>query len=151
MFKRDSSVCTLRVLEAGLNICEILLDLGVLKFGDHAHSLAIGIVKRAFMHLGCPHGCNDGMQAELNPNNSQNDSTANIAHPFHSSKPWPTGRSVANHLQLDPLAAAASEWQNSESEPARLHQGVADARNHRLLPCVSGLLRGSQLAAVTVE
>ncbi|XP_041761318.1 protein unc-80 homolog isoform X1 [Anopheles merus] len=59
VFKRDSSVCTLRVLEAGLNICEILLDLGVLKFGDHAHSLAIGIVKRAFMHLGCPHGCND--------------------------------------------------------------------------------------------
>ncbi|XP_052902471.1 protein unc-80 homolog [Anopheles moucheti] len=59
VFKRDSSVCTLRVLEAGLNICEILLDLGVLKLGDHAHSLAIGIVKRAFMHLGCPHGCND--------------------------------------------------------------------------------------------
>uniref|UniRef100_A0AAG5CN78 Protein unc-80 homolog n=1 Tax=Anopheles atroparvus TaxID=41427 RepID=A0AAG5CN78_ANOAO len=59
VFKRDSGVCTLRVLEAGLNICEILMDLGVLKFGDHSHSLTIGIVKRAFMHLGCPHGCND--------------------------------------------------------------------------------------------
>ncbi|XP_050101355.1 protein unc-80 homolog isoform X2 [Anopheles aquasalis] len=59
VFKRDSSVCTLRVLEAGLNICEILMDLGVLKLGDHAHSLTVGIVKRAFMHLGCPHGCND--------------------------------------------------------------------------------------------
>ncbi|XP_058813943.1 protein unc-80 homolog isoform X3 [Topomyia yanbarensis] len=60
VFKRDSNICTLRVLETGLNICELLLDLGVLKLSDHAHTLAMGIVKRALLHLGCPHGCNDG-------------------------------------------------------------------------------------------
>lgn len=60
VFKRDSNICTLRVLETGLNICELLLDLGVLKLGEHAHTLAMGIVKRALLHLGCPHGCNDG-------------------------------------------------------------------------------------------
>ncbi|KXJ74140.1 hypothetical protein RP20_CCG014272 [Aedes albopictus] len=59
VFKRDSNICTLRVLETGLNICELLLDLGVLKLGEHAHTLAMGIVKRALLHLGCPHGCND--------------------------------------------------------------------------------------------
>lgn len=60
VFKRDSNICTLRVLETGLNICELLLDLGVLKLGEHAHTLAMGIIKRALLHLGCPHGCNDG-------------------------------------------------------------------------------------------
>lgn len=60
VFKRDSNICTLRVLETGLNICELLLDLGVLKLSEHAHTLAMGIVKRALLHLGCPHGCNDG-------------------------------------------------------------------------------------------
>ncbi|XP_055525794.1 protein unc-80 homolog isoform X1 [Wyeomyia smithii] len=60
VFKRDSNICTLRVLETGLNICELLLDSGVLKLGEHAHTLSMGIVKRALLHLGCPHGCNDG-------------------------------------------------------------------------------------------
>ncbi|XP_038122393.1 protein unc-80 homolog isoform X5 [Culex quinquefasciatus] len=60
VFKRDTHICTLRVLETGLNICELLLDLGVLKLSEHAHTLAMGIVKRALLHLGCPHGCNDG-------------------------------------------------------------------------------------------
>ncbi|XP_037920959.1 protein unc-80 homolog [Hermetia illucens] len=62
VFKRDSNVCSLRVLEAGLNICELLLDLGVLKLGDHAHEISMGIVRRALLHLGCPHGCNDGIR-----------------------------------------------------------------------------------------
>lgn len=60
VLKRDSNICSLRVLEAGLNICELLLDLGILKLGEHAHNLLMGIIKRALLHLGCPHGCNDG-------------------------------------------------------------------------------------------
>lgn len=60
VFKRDSHMCSLRVLETGLNICELLLDLGVLKLGEHCHNLTMGILKRALLHLGCPHGCNDG-------------------------------------------------------------------------------------------
>ena len=60
IFKKDSNMCSLRVLETGLNICELLLDLGVMKLGDHAHNLAMGITKRTLLHLGCPHGCNDG-------------------------------------------------------------------------------------------
>lgn len=62
MFKKDSSICSLRILEAGLNICELLLDLGVMKQKEHAHKLAMGITKRALLHLGCPHGCNDGIR-----------------------------------------------------------------------------------------
>lgn len=60
MFKRDNNICSLRVLEAGLNICDLLLDLGVLKLGEHAHSHSMEIVRMALLHLGCPHGCNDG-------------------------------------------------------------------------------------------
>lgn len=63
VFKKDSNVCSLRVLETGLNICELLLDLlGVMKLSEHAHKLCMGIVKRALLHLGCPHGCNDGIR-----------------------------------------------------------------------------------------
>lgn len=62
MFKKDSNICSLRVLETGLNICELLLDLGVMKLSEHAHRLSMGIVKRALLHLGCPHGCNDGIR-----------------------------------------------------------------------------------------
>lgn len=62
VFKKDSNICSLRVLEAGLNICELLLDLGVMKLGEHAHKLCMGITKRALLHLGCPHGCNDGIR-----------------------------------------------------------------------------------------
>lgn len=60
VFKRDSNICSLRVLETGLNICELLMDLGVMKLGEHAHNLCMGILKRTLLHLGCPHGCNDG-------------------------------------------------------------------------------------------
>lgn len=63
VFKRDSALCSLRVLETGLNICELLVDLGVMKLGEHAHNLAMGVAKRTLLHLGCPHGCNDGMMA----------------------------------------------------------------------------------------
>lgn len=62
VMKRDSNICSLRVLEAGLNICELLLELGVLKLGEHAHNLCMGVIKRALLHLGCPHGCNDGRE-----------------------------------------------------------------------------------------
>jgi hypothetical protein len=61
VFKRNSNISSLRVLETGLNICELLLDLGVLKLGENCHNLTMGIIKRALLHLGCPHGCNDGM------------------------------------------------------------------------------------------
>lgn len=60
VFKRDSNICSLRVLEAGLNICELLLDLGAMKLGENAHKLSMCIIKRALLLLGCPHGCNDG-------------------------------------------------------------------------------------------
>lgn len=62
VFKKDSNICSLRVLETGLNICELLLDLGAKKMSEHAHKLAMGIMKRALLHLGCPHGCNDGIR-----------------------------------------------------------------------------------------
>lgn len=60
VFKRDITVCSLRVLETGLNICELLLDLGIIKMGDHAMMCVMGIIKRGYLHLGCPHGCYDG-------------------------------------------------------------------------------------------
>lgn len=60
--KRETNTTSLRILETGLNICELLIDLGVLKLGEHAHNLAIGIIKRALLHLGCPNGCNDGIR-----------------------------------------------------------------------------------------
>ncbi|XP_037051116.1 protein unc-80 homolog isoform X4 [Bradysia coprophila] len=62
VFKRDSNICSLRVLETGLNICELLMDLGVMKLGEHAHNLCMGTLKRTLLHLGCPHGCNDGIR-----------------------------------------------------------------------------------------
>jgi len=61
VFKRDpAQVCSLRVLEAGLNICELLIEMGVLKLGEHAHEISMSITRRALQVLGCPHGCNDG-------------------------------------------------------------------------------------------
>ena len=60
VFKRDMMICSQRVLEAGLNICELLLEMGVLKLGEHAHEISMGIIKRTLLVLGCPHGCNDG-------------------------------------------------------------------------------------------
>ncbi|XP_037891733.1 protein unc-80 homolog isoform X5 [Glossina fuscipes] len=62
VFKRDQTVVSLRVLEAGLNICELLLEIGVLKLGEHAHEISMGIIKRALLLLGCPHGCKDGVR-----------------------------------------------------------------------------------------
>lgn len=62
VFKREANLTSLRVLETGLNICELLIELGVLKHDEHAHNLSMGIVKRALLHLGCPHGCNDGVR-----------------------------------------------------------------------------------------
>jgi protein unc-80 len=62
IFKRESSVSSLRVLETGLSICELLIDFGVLKLSDHSHNLTMGIIKRALLHLGCPNGCNDGVR-----------------------------------------------------------------------------------------
>lgn len=62
VFKRESNVCSLRVLETGLNITEVLLELGVVKLGENAHQWAMGIIKRTLLHLGCPHGCNDGIR-----------------------------------------------------------------------------------------
>lgn len=60
VFKRDLTVVSLRVLESGLNICELLLEMGVLKLGEHAHEISMGIIRRALQVLGCPNGCNDG-------------------------------------------------------------------------------------------
>lgn len=62
VFKRESNICSLRVLETGLNITEVLLDLGVVKMSENAHHLVMGIVKRSWLHLGCPHGCNEGIR-----------------------------------------------------------------------------------------
>lgn len=62
VFKRESNICSLRVLETGLNITEVLLDLGVVKMSDNAHHLVMGIIKRSWLHLGCPHGCNEGIR-----------------------------------------------------------------------------------------
>lgn len=62
VFKRESNICSMRVLETGLNITEVLLDLGVVNDGENAHHLAMGIIKRTLLHLGCPHGCNDGIR-----------------------------------------------------------------------------------------
>lgn len=60
VFKRDLSVVSLRVLESGLNICELLLEMGVLKLGEHAHEISMTIIRRALLVLGCQNGCNDG-------------------------------------------------------------------------------------------
>lgn len=120
VFKRDQSVCSLRVLETGLNVCDLLIELGVMRLrvlvedeaaaavaaaaaaaaqpklaaqqrepahskyyhrGKHAGgtgatataasatggklcvnalNLALGIARRTLLHLGCPHGCNEG-------------------------------------------------------------------------------------------
>ncbi|KAL5280592.1 unc-80 family protein [Megaselia abdita] len=65
IFKRDITACSLRVLETGLNICELLLDLGIIKMGDHAMLCVMGIIKRGYLHLGCPHGCYDGFRGPL--------------------------------------------------------------------------------------
>lgn len=62
ILKRETNIASLRILETGLNICELLIDFGVLKLGEHAHNLTMGIIKRALLHLGCPHGCNDGVR-----------------------------------------------------------------------------------------
>jgi protein unc-80 len=62
VFKREANLTSLRVLETGLNICELLIELGVLKYGEHSHNLSMGIIKRALLHLGCPHGCNEGVR-----------------------------------------------------------------------------------------
>lgn len=62
ILKRETNITSLRLIETGLNICELLIDFGVLKLGEHAHKLAMGIIKRALLHLGCPHGCNDGVR-----------------------------------------------------------------------------------------
>lgn len=62
VFKRETNITSLRVLETGLNICELLIDFGVLKLGEHSHNLTMGILKRALLHLGCPHGCNEGVR-----------------------------------------------------------------------------------------
>ncbi|XP_017489203.1 PREDICTED: protein unc-80 homolog [Rhagoletis zephyria] len=62
IFKRDMTICSQRVLEAGLNICELLLEMGVLKLGEHAHEISMGIIKRALLVLGCHNGCNDGVR-----------------------------------------------------------------------------------------
>lgn len=62
VLKRETNMTSLRVLETGLNICELLIDIGVLKLGEHSHNLTMGILKRALLHLGCPHGCNDGVR-----------------------------------------------------------------------------------------
>lgn len=66
VFKRDVSAGSQRVLEAGLNICELLLELGVIKLGEHAHEITMGIIRKALLHLGCPHGCNEGKFSKLN-------------------------------------------------------------------------------------
>lgn len=60
VFKRDLTVVSLRVLEAGLNICELLLEMGVLKLGEHAHEISMTVIRRALLVLGCQNGCNDG-------------------------------------------------------------------------------------------
>lgn len=60
VLKRETNTTSLRILETGLNICELLIDFGVLKFGEHSHNLTIGIIKRSLLHLGCPNGCNEG-------------------------------------------------------------------------------------------
>ncbi|KAG5670539.1 hypothetical protein PVAND_000795 [Polypedilum vanderplanki] len=62
VLKRETNTTSLRILETGLNICELLIDFGVLKLGEHSHNLTIGIIKRALLHLGCPNGCNDGVR-----------------------------------------------------------------------------------------
>lgn len=62
VFKRESNICSLRVLETGLNITEVLFDLGVVKNSEHAHRMIMGILKRSWLHLGCPHGCNEGIR-----------------------------------------------------------------------------------------
>jgi hypothetical protein len=62
VLKRETNTTSLRILETGLNICELLIDFGVLKLGEHSHNLTIGIIRRALLHLGCPNGCNEGVR-----------------------------------------------------------------------------------------
>ena len=49
VLKRESNTTSLRILETGLNICELLIDFGVLKLGEHSHNLTIGIIIRALL------------------------------------------------------------------------------------------------------
>lgn len=99
VFNRDAAMCSLRVLETGLNVCELLIELGVMcdvrgadeqqQLGDQggaggggvgpAHTeasgavrlceksltLALGVARRTLLHLGCPHGCNDGERLRM--------------------------------------------------------------------------------------
>ena len=65
VLKRETMVCSQRVLEAALNICELLLEMGVLKLGEHAHEISMGIIRLTLLILGCPHGCNDGKLRKL--------------------------------------------------------------------------------------
>lgn len=62
VLKRESSICSLRVLETGLNITEVVLDLGVVKTSENSLKLVMGVLKRILLHLGCPHGCNEGIR-----------------------------------------------------------------------------------------
>lgn len=97
VFRRDASVCSLRVLETGLNVCDVLIEMGVMyerleaevppqvvvatgqegkggakepaamaapKLCEKAHALGMGIARRTLLHLGCPHGCNEGEVCE---------------------------------------------------------------------------------------
>jgi protein unc-80 len=70
VLKKETHITSLRILETGLNICELLIDFGVLRLGEHAHNLIMGIIKRTFLNLGCPNGCQAergarGAQAEF--------------------------------------------------------------------------------------
>ncbi|XP_031777864.1 protein unc-80 homolog isoform X3 [Nasonia vitripennis] len=86
---RDNQSCTLRVCELILNLIELLMDMGVLKqcLRDEtlekqqdsaekseagskqqeeckitAHNLTMNCLVRILRHLGCPHGCPDGIR-----------------------------------------------------------------------------------------
>lgn len=68
VLKRESNICSLRVLETGLNITEVVSDFGVVKTTENAHKFVMGVIRRIFLHLGCPHGCSEairGQPAEL--------------------------------------------------------------------------------------
>lgn len=38
------------------------MDLGVLKYGVMAHKLVMGIFEKSLRHLGCHHGCGEGLR-----------------------------------------------------------------------------------------
>ncbi|KAJ8665380.1 hypothetical protein QAD02_007042, partial [Eretmocerus hayati] len=93
---RDTQSCTLRVCELILNLLELLIDMGLLKYSHdsmeetsggnedidrerkfHAppgfsmrrksngvsnHGMMMNCVIRVIRHLGCPHGCSDGIR-----------------------------------------------------------------------------------------